>query len=99
MPQTAGLEIDKPLRVKGVAHIPHLEVKMCAGRAACGAAKTDDIPGLYPVSRDDIALRKMALECLESVLMPDNHQIAVAAEIFRNPDLAGKCGLDRSPHR
>ena len=82
MSQLPGLEINEPLRVKCIAKIPDLEMEMCPGGAAGGAAKSDYISRAHPVTWLDIALGKMAIECLKPVIVPDNHQIAIASEIL-----------------
>ena len=91
----AGLEVDEPLGIEGVALVPGLEMQVRAGGPAGRAAEADDVAGADPGAHLDLSLGQVAVGGLKAVLVADDDEVAVAAGILRDPDLAGKGGADR----
>ena len=95
MPQGAGLEVDEPGGVEGVALVAGLEVQVRTAGAAGGAAQADDIARVHPVARLLVAAGQMAVEGLQAVRVPDDDQVAVAAHVVGHADFAVEGGIHR----
>ena len=95
MPQGAGLEVDEPGGIEGRPPVTGLEMQVRSGGSAGRAAQADDVTGAYPVAGLDIPAGQVAVEGLQPIGMADDHQVAVAAHIIGDADLAVKGGSHR----
>ena len=72
-----------------------MQVRPCGPSG--GTAQTDDIPGVHPLVRLDVALRQMAVECLKPVLVADDDKVSISLDILRHTDLPVESCVNRSP--
>ena len=87
-------EINNSRRVDGYAEIACLEVEMGTGASACVAAERYRLACLDILVWFHEEAAEMAVDGLETVVMTDNHIVAIATTfIFREAYFAG----ERSP--
>ena len=82
MSQCAALEIDKPLWVECETAVPRLEMQMRSCRTSRGTAQTDGLSCSHPVARGNQTLGQMRIESLQTIVVTDDHQIAIASVIL-----------------
>lgn len=82
----AVLEVKDALRIESLAHVACLEMEMRPCAAACATAIANEGTGANGVAHIDEVFLQVAIVGLNSVVVPDDNEIAIPAALFGGHD-------------